>query len=563
MNKFSSSKFLDFLVSTTLSLLVVVFILLPFFSVFKESLFVNGSFSLDWYKSIFANKALIANTFKMGILTTIFASFSGACVAIFYFISNKKIKTIILTILSITLISPPFVSSLSYITLFGRRGLITYKLLGLNIYPYGMWGVVFMQVLSELSLNSLLLIGFLDGIDRNVINSARSLGAKTNNIILDIILPSMKNGLKAVMLLSFFRSVSDFGTPAIIGGRFSVLSLESYFEIIANGNMAKAAAMNVIILIPTLIVFSVFGRDIHSSTLANYRKNKEEVPLMKNGFLYYFISAFAIFFILWIASLYASIILNAFSKMRLGKLVFTLENFRETKFFIGGVVFRSISYSIISAILGSLLGLLIGYYLIIKKYKYMKLIDTIANLPYIIPGTFFGLGYLLFFRSPPIAITGTASIVVLNVLFKQLPFSTRVQNAAMMDVDRNTLNSIRDLGGSSFNEIVDGVLPMTKNSIMISLINAFTTTMTTVGSIIFLVYPGRKLLTLVMFDVIQSGKYNVGSVIAFYIILICLAFNILLRLLMKKGFLIDIKKPFTWREKYVFKGWKYVKKLWR
>lgn len=343
----------------------------------------------------------------------------------------------------------------------------------------------------------------------------------------------MRNGLKAVGLLSFFRSLSDFGTPAIIGGRFFVLSLESYFEVIANGNLSKAAAMNVVILLPTLLIYLLFSKDINSTSLAQHNRSRSnQVDLKKSGLVYYLVSILAIFFILWILSLYGSIILTAFSKMKLGELVFTLDNFRETKFFIGDVVYRSIAYSLISAVGGSLLGLLIGYYLIIRKNKFMKVIDLIANLPYIIPGTFFGLGYLLFFRSPPIAITGTSAIVVLNVLFKQLPFSTRVQNAAMKDVDSNTLNSIRDLGGSYVNELVDGVLPMTKSAIMVTMINAFTTTMTTVGTIIFLVYPGRKVLTLVMFDVIQSGKYNIGSVIAFYIILICLAFNILLRLLM-------------------------------
>lgn len=533
MKKVKALNILDFFVALSLASLVIIFILLPFLSVFKESFFVDGSFSLNYYKEILANKTLLTNTFRMGILTTIFACISATCVAIFYFLSGKKTQAFIIGILSLTLISPPFVSSLSYISLFGRRGLITYRLLGLNIYPYGMWGVVFMQVLSDLSLNSLLLIGFLQALDLNVINSARSLGATTDDIILDIIIPSMRNGLKAVGLLSFFRSLSDFGTPAIIGGRFSVLSLESYFEVIANGNLSKAAAMNVVILLPTLLIYLIFSKDINSTSLAQHNRSRtNQVDLKKSGLVYYLVSILAIFFILWILSLYGSIILTAFSKMKLGKLVFTLDNFRETKFFIGDVVYRSISYSLISAVGGSLLGLLIGYYLIIRKNKFMKVIDLIANLPYIIPGTFFGLGYLLFFRSPPIAITGTSAIVVLNVLFKQLPFSTRVQNAAMKDVDKNTLNSIRDLGGSYVNELVDGVLPMTKSAIMVTMINAFTTTMTTVGTIIFLVYPGRKVLTLVMFDVIQSGKYNIGSVIAFYIILICLAFNILLRFLM-------------------------------
>lgn len=544
MKKIKSSKLIDIALASVLSALVVIFILIPFLAVFKESFFVDGSFSFEHYQKILSNKKLIINTFKMGALTTIVATLSSSFVAIYYYLSKKKIKTLIILILSITLISPPFVSSLSYITLFGRRGIITYKLLGLNMNPYGMWGIVFMQALSDLSLNSLLLIGFLQSLDKNIINSARSLGASTNDIIMDIIVPAMKNGIKAVMMLSFFRSVADFGTPAIIGGNYEVLALESYFEVIANGNLGRAAAMNVFILVPTLIIFLFSSKIVKSGTLASGSASKEEVPLKRNGILYYIISAFAIFFIFWIVSLYASIILNAFTKMRVGELVFTLDNFKDTKVFIGGVALRSIIYSIISAIGGTFIGLLIGYYLIIKRYKYMKVIDTIANLPYIIPGTFFGLGYLFFFRSPPIAITGTAAIVVLNVLFKQLPFSTRASGAAMLDIDTNTLNSIRDLGGSSINEITDGVLPLSKNSIMISMINAFTTTMTTVGTIIFLVYPGKKLMTLVMFDVIQSGKYGVGSVIAFYIILICLAFNVSLRLLMSRNFRENIKNKF-------------------
>ena len=203
--------------------------------------------------------------------------------------------------------------------------------------PYGMWGIVFMQALSDLSLNSLLLIGFLQGLDKSIINSARSLGATTNDIIVDIIVPAMNNGIKAVMMLSFFRSVADFSTPAIIGGNYEVLALESYFEVIANGNLASAAAMNVFILVPTLIIFLFSSKAVKSGTLASGVSSKQEVPLKRSGALYYLISAFAIFFIFWIVSLYASIILNAFTKMRVGRLVFTLDNFKETKVFIGGV----------------------------------------------------------------------------------------------------------------------------------------------------------------------------------------------------------------------------------
>jgi iron(III) transport system permease protein len=157
----------------------------------------------------------------------------------------------------------------------------------------------------------------------------------------------------------------------------------------------------------------------------------------------------------------------------------------------------------------------------------MGFIDLIATMPYIIPGSFFGIGYILAFRGAPFFLTGTAAIVVLNVLFKQLPFSSKIGIEAANQISLETVNSVKDLGGIDFDVLADVVFPVSRNSLFTSFVNGFTATMTTVGSIIFLVYPGQKVATLVMFDVIQSGKYSVGSVIAVLIILITMFVNVL------------------------------------
>ena len=211
--------------------------------------------------------------------------------------------------------------------------------------------------------------------------------------------------------------------------------------------------------------------------------------------------------------------------MKKGSLVITLENIEETLPYINQTTLRSIIYSVIAASCGSIMGLLIGYYMQIRKIKFFFWIDLAATLPYVIPGTFFGLGYLLAFRQPPLMITGTAAIVVLNVIFKQLPFSTKIGNAAMEGINIEAVNAVRDLGGGRHNEILDVILPLSRRQLGLSFINAFTSTMTTIGSIIFLIHPGHKVLTLVMFDVIQSGKYNIGSVLALWIIIICIVIN--------------------------------------
>lgn len=535
MKKSKNLNSIDFSLKLLLALSVILFILMPFLSVFRESFIIDGSLNFKYYKDILANKNLLFNSLKLGILTSLLSLITSVIVSVYTYLSDKKIQKIINVILAITLISPPFVTSLSYINLFGRRGFITYNILHLSFNPYNMWGVSFMQTLSFLSLNCLVLLGLLNNMSKDILNSARSLGADTNSIIIDIIIPQLKNGLITVFILSFFKAMSDFATPSIIGGKFNVLALESYFEVIANGNLAKASALNILLLLPIIFVFIISNIFNKEKTLVANSYAQNDVNIKRNGFIFKIFRVLSIFILLLLVLLYGSIILSAFSRMKNGHLILTLENFARTRNYINNAMLRSVVYSLISAFFGTLIGLLIGYYIIIKNSKFMKIIDVFSNLPYIIPGTFFGLGYLLYFKSPPIMITGTSIIVVLNVLFKQLPFSSRVGNAAMKSVDPGIVNSIRDLGGNTFYEIKDGIIPNIKASIRISLINSFVTTMTTVGSIIFLVYPGKKLMTLVMFDVINSGKYNEGSVIALLIMIICLLFTLAINLLFRQS----------------------------
>ena len=506
-----------------------------YFAVLKESIYSNNKFNFKYIIEIFSKPKLIKNSIKVAFITGIITTFISTCIAIYYYIAGSKTKTVIRIILSTTIISPPFVTALSYINLFGRRGLISYHLLKLSINPYGMWGVILMQIISDFSLSSLLLMGFIISIDKSLIDSAKSLGAKTNNIIKDILLPFLIPAIKASALLTFLRSLSDFGTVAIIGGNFNVLASESYFAVISEGNVAKAAAINVVLLLPALIVFIFYQKSIKNISLSTHGLGSGDENIEKKGYLYTIVKLIAIIFILWISIQYTSIFLSSISMMRKGKLIYTLQNIIEARVYLNKIIFRSIYYSLISAFFGSILGLIIAYYLQIRKIKIFKIIDFIATLPYIIPGTFFGLGYLMAFNKPPLYIVGTSAIVILNILFKQIPFSTKMGNASMEKINLDSLNSIRDLGGNRISELKDAIIPMSKDALSISFINAFTTSMTTIGSIIFLVSPGQKVLTIVMFDLIQSGNYNVGSVIAVLIIIICLIVNSLYLIILNRN----------------------------
>lgn len=537
MTKPSFHSVLNFVVILVIFTAVVVFIFLPFVFVLKEAFVENGKISFHLFCSVYKNNlSLLKNSFCVAIFTTLLTTLASVTASLFFFTAPASVQRIIFFILSLSMISPPFVTALTYINLFGRRGIISYYLLGISASPYGMTGIVLMQSIGGFSIGALLLIGFLQSMDRFEIDTARNLGAKTDNIIVDIIVPKIFPAVKVLMMLTFFRSLSDFGTPAIIGGSCNVMASESYFSLIAYGDLKRSAILNIMILLPALIIFLLYQKSFKNVSSISKGRASSELSLERKGLLYYLISAIGVFFLVWISLLYLSIVFSAFTRMKKGKLIFTLLNFIEAKDFIHGSILRTIVYSLLAALGTTVIGFLIAYYTQIKKSRMMKYANAIAALPYIIPGTFFGLGYLLYFKSPPLMLTGTATIVILNMLFKQLPFSTNIASAAMNDISVDVLNSVRDLGGGRLHELTDAVIPLSAHSIALSFINGFRTTMTTIGSIIFLVYPGQKVLTLVMFDAIQSGNYNVGSVIALLIIVICLAVNFMYRLVLKKRY---------------------------
>lgn len=521
----------DYLLIGIVSLSVLLFILWPILCVIKNSLFIDGRFTLELYQELFTdNKELLYNSIFVASLTALFSTVLSVAIAIKISFMEGKKKLILMGILMITMISPPFVSSLAYIQLFGRRGFITYRLLGLSINPYGWHGIVAMQSLSFASLNALMLIGIISKLDRSLIQSSLDLGSSSSYAIRKIVIPLIKPAILVCFLLSFVRSLSDFGTPMTIGGSFNVLATEIYMQIIGYADLQLSSAMNVIILIPALFIFILYRRLMKKNDILSKGTNNKSVAsdlsINIKGLFNFVITVISIIFFIMMILQYGVIFISGITKYSYGKIQFTLDHFNYLKLYSMSSFVRSIVYGIIVGIVGTFIGILLSYYIERRKVWGMGAIDFISTLPYIIPGTFFGIGYILAFNNPPLMITGTSAIVIINCIFKQLPMTTKTSSAALSQINLNLEEAGRDLGAGRFHIIKDVIFPNLKNAFAIGFINNFTTSMTTIGAIIFLIHPGKKIATLALFDAINSGEYGVGSLIATIIIIITMVVNL-------------------------------------
>lgn len=526
------SDYIEKILILAIILSILVFILYPVISVISTSFIGDGKISLEEYKTLFnpINIQLIKNSVWTSTLSSISSIIIASIIAIYIVFSNNKDIKFINYSLVLTMISPPFVGSLAFIVLFGRRGIITHDLLGLSINPYGWQGIVLMQSIGEISFASLMLVGIFKNIDNRLISASRDLGASSFETIKRVILPLATPGILATLFIIFTKNLADFGTPIIIGGNFNVLATEAYLTAIGRANLPKAAAMSVVLIIPAIIAFYFYRKSMKKiGSLSGGTKSSTskhiDFNISKPVKLILGIITWA--FIAIILIQYITIFISAISNRASGSLTFTLDYIKTFKLTNLDSFIRSIKYSLVAGFLASSIGILLSYYVERRNIYGMRFIEFIASLPYIIPGTFFGIGYILAFNKKPLLLIGTVAIVVLNCTFRQISVGSKGASALFSNIDKQIEKAATDLGAPKLMIIKDIIIPLLKPAFLSSFINTFTSTMTTVGAIIFLISPGANVATVEMFNAIKNGNYGVGSVIACLIIIITFTVNIL------------------------------------
>ena len=475
--------------------------------------------------------SLLKNSVFVAILSAFLSTVLSIAVAFSVRFTYRKLKGILMGILLISMVSPPFIASLAYIQLFGRNGLISKGLLGLSLNPYGWLGVVIMQSLFFTSLNALLLIGMLERIDLSLLQASADLGATRGRTLYKVVLPLIRPSLLICFLLSFIRSMADFGTPIVIGGRFETVATEIYMQIIGYSNLQKSSALNVLLLIPAVVGFALY-RYLMRKNDKIFAGNNNKASGTEENFHLKGISAIlvyttsAIFFVTMILE-YGSIFLNSFSKNMRGTLKFTTEYLEALLERNMDTFIRSIAYALIVALVGTFIGIFLSYYIERRRIRFGNFLDFIVTMPYMLPGSCFGIGYILAFNHEPVKLTGTALIVIANMIFKQMSITTKAVTASLSQINLNMDDAARDLGAHKLRVFWDVLFPNLKPAFVTGFVNNFTSAMITAGSVIFLITPGQKIAVFTLFDSINTGKYGEASMIATFIILITVLINVI------------------------------------
>ena len=505
---------------------LAIFVVFPLYKVLQQSFFnPDGAFSLEAYSQLISsgeNLKAFSNTILLGTVVGILATAVGFLFAYCYIYLAIRGKKLFNLVAMLPMISPPFAVALSIILLFGSRGFITNTLFGLrDANIYGLKGLILVQTLSFFPIAYLLLVGMLKSIDPSIEDAARDLGASRWATFRRVTLPLVAPGIANSFLLVFIKSVADFANPMAIGGNFATLATQIYIQSIGNYDVQGGAAVAVLLLDLSMLLFIVSKYWVEKKVYVTVtgKASRERVPIDEKIVVWPIAgTCYAIATI--VLSLYILIPIGSFIKLWGINYSLTLDHYRYA-FGVGSkAIFDTTWLSFIATPVTGLLGMIIAFLVVRKRFIGKGFINFASLLSIAVPGTVIGVGYILAFNTPPIVLTGTATLLVVAFVVRSLPIGIRAGVASLQQIDPAIEEAAADLGASSRQIFFKITLPLIKTAFFSGLIYTFIRSMTSISAVIFLITAKYNLITIAVLDQVESAKFGVASAFSTILILI-------------------------------------------
>ncbi|MBI9104585.1 MAG: iron ABC transporter permease [Spirochaetales bacterium] len=531
----------------TISIVVILFIIIPLFTILKESLAYDGTFSFHHYKEIVRleyNIDIIFNTLRLGIAVSVL----GTVVAFLFAYATTYLKIPskgFFKILSILpMVSPPFVISLSAILLFGRSGLITRSLLGLRTDIYGFWGLLLTQTLSFFPIGYLMLTNLLQNIDPSIEEASQVLGASRGKQFRTVTLPLMVPGLANAALLIFIQSLADFGNAIVIGGNYTTMAVQIYQQGIGSYDLAGATALAVVLLMISMLAFylqkGVIGKKSYITVTGKAAKERQ---LIANKHIVAPVYVVCMLISILVIAMYALVPYGAFVKLWGADFSFSLRWFKYV-FTVGlKYIIDSTKLALLATPIAGVLGIVAAFLIVRKKFPGKEAMESSILMAVALPGTVIGLGYVLSYNTPPLVLTGTAVILVVALVIRSFPVGTRSAIAALKQIDPSIEEAASVCGASSQKVFTSVTLPLIKPVFFASMVYAFIRGMTLVSTIIFLISAKWQMLTTAIMGQVDQGLYGAANAYCTVLILIVGGVMLLMTFILKK-MNVDIGEAF-------------------
>lgn len=540
-----------------LILLVATFVFYPILSIFIGAFQdFDGSFTAEGVArnivdpKIWSLSCLVGGycgvawrTFFLAVCTATGATALGLAFALVATRTDLPFRRALRLLSVLPIITPPFVVGLALIMLLGRSGTITQMIQGVTGWEPGRWlyglpGIWLAQVLSFTPISFLVLVGVVEGVSPSMEEASQTLHAGRWRTFRHVSLPLMAPGLANAFLIGFIESMADFGNPMVLGGSGGVLSTEIFFSVVgAQNDPSRAAVLAVVLLFFTLSAFLaqrlwLSGRSYATLTGKGDGGRHARLP---NRIARPAIAVVAVWSVFTVV-IYAMILFGGFVTLWGLDHTLTLDHYREAFGFAweGGIRWTGVAWNsfwttmliaLLAAPVTAAVGLLTGWLIARQRFRGRSLFEFALMMSFAIPGTVIGVSYIMAFNLPPLQMTGTAMILIVCFVFRNMPVGVRGGVAAMAQIDGSLDEASLTLGAGSGRTLTRVILPLLRPAILAALVYSFVRAVTSISAVIFLVSARYNMATAYIVGLVENGRY--GIAIAYSSVLIVVMLTII------------------------------------
>jgi iron(III) transport system permease protein len=419
------------------------------------------------------------------------------------------------------ILAPSLLPAIALIYIFGNQGYLKWLMFGHTIY--GPVGIIIAQVFHCFPFVVLIMTTALGTADARLYEAAETLNTSRWRIFWTITFPSARYGVINASFVVFTTAIVDFGIAKVIGGKFNMLAVDVYRQIIGQANFQMGAVIGVILLLPAVLTFVVerITYRHQTSQLTSRAVILQPKPSRRFDLI---MLAVVVLLSIPILGILGTAIFASFVTLWPYDLSFSLGSFDFGAYDPGGwsSYWNSVEMAAWTALFGTVLAFG-GAYLAEKHRKGPLLISyhIIAMVPLAVPGIVLGLGYVFFFNLPsnPLnMVYGTMAILVMCTIGHYFTVPHLMALTALKQIDAEFEAASQALGVSFWTTLRRVTIPISIPAIIDMATYFFVNAMTTVAGVIFIYASTTKVASIAVVALNDTGDEGAACAMAMMIL---------------------------------------------
>jgi iron(III) transport system permease protein len=481
--------------------------------------------------------------YLLGFQNSFLLGFSVACLCLIFAVpmawgvsrTNMPGKNLIQLLVLSTFVTPPFLGATSWILLAGpNAGWINRAFVGifgtetgiLDIYSFP--GVVFVIAIYSFPYTFVFTKAALDLVSSEMEDAANCLGAGQLKTTLAITLPLITPALLGAWIITFLEAIAIIGSSVIVAlpAKVNLVTLQLWEFFGYPLRVEVAAAYSMPLLLITVALFALQQCILRGKGYVALTGKGGERRLTDLGGLRWVLFGYSAFILsLSIVLPYLVLLQAAFAKAwarGFGWDNLTLANFHFLLFehsTAKQAILNTFLYSSATATIALGLAISVAYIVSRRLIPFGQVLSVLAFAPFVIPGLVLAIGFYAAYAPPPLALAGTATILVLAFVTRFLPIAYANASAAVRGINPEMEDAVTILGGSRLVAIRRVVAPLLKRSLIGAWLLVFIPASREVSSALFLYGPKTRTMSVLFFDLTEGGNFEQLSALG--VILLC------------------------------------------